>query len=170
MNLDPKIVAAHKQLDCDSCIPMAVEFVLKLCRRIPPDNFDFQQEWKNRQEPREKRNFGLFDGKILYGLRFRRQGNTDRGSHFDLDGLFRIIKQEVNEGRYVIISLWVPNGWHNFIIYDELPNGEFSAVTKGRSEGDGPFHNIRERVRRMQGTDILTYEVVDAGPAEHERR
>jgi hypothetical protein len=58
----------------------------------------------------------------------------------------------------VIISIPANGNYHNWIIYNQLPNSEFEAVTKGR-EPDR-INNVREIVRDMKGTDILTYELI----------
>jgi hypothetical protein len=44
MKLDTTIVINHQQLDDFSCIPMAVELVLKLLSRVPADYYDLQRE------------------------------------------------------------------------------------------------------------------------------
>lgn len=53
-----------------------------------------------------------------------------------------------------MISLEVEGGnWHNYVIYNILPDGEFEAVAKGRNPEN--IRNVKEQVRKMQGTDIL---------------
>jgi hypothetical protein len=63
----------------------------------------------------------------------------------------------------VIVSLAVPSltnpgetDYHNYAIQRRLPNGEFQAVTKGRTPEQ--IDNVKEIVRKMKGTDILMYE------------
>jgi hypothetical protein len=60
-----------------------------------------------------------------------------------------------------MISLAVEGGnWHNYVIYNILADAEFEAVTKGRKPEK--ISNVKEQVRKMQGTDILTCEQVEA--------
>jgi hypothetical protein len=154
--LDEEVLDKHRQLDSRLgvlCIPMIVEFGLKLEGRIPPEDFRLQRGWVERQSA----NFSDFDGQTIEGLKFRRQFSNDRGDKFPLDRLFATIEHELAARRYVMISLAVDGGnWHNYLIYNRLPNGEFEAVTKGRTPET--INNVVEQVRKMQGTDILTYE------------
>jgi len=154
--LDQNVLDAHKQYSQMTCIPMAVEFVLKLLGKIPPDSFELQRTWIDG-----RRDFGEFDGKTIEGVRFRSHYTPpDRGDDFPLEDLFSMVEQEFKAGRYVIVSLPANGNYHSWIIYNQLPNGEFEAVTKGR-ETDR-IDNVREIVGGMKGTDILTYE--DSAP------
>jgi hypothetical protein len=154
--LDKEVLAKHRQLDSPLgalCIPMIVEFVLKLEGKIPPEDFPLQNAWAESQGA----NFSDFDGKIIEGLKFKRQFSDERGHDFPLERLFSTIDQELASRRYVMISLAVEGGnWHNYVIYNKLPNGEFEAVTKGRKPEK--ISNVKEQVLKMHGTDILTYE------------
>ena len=159
--LDPNVLAVHTQIGDLSCVPMAVEFVLKLLGRVPPNFFALQQDWINRSGGAlEFNDFRVFNGQILYGVRFRSNYTPPvRGGGFPLEELFSIVDDELLARRYVIVSLTVPGGWHNYIIYDRLPNAEYEAVTKAQH----PEHiaNVRQRVIDMEGTDILTYELIN---------
>jgi hypothetical protein len=158
--LNEEVLAKHRQLDSPLgalCIPMAVEFVLKLEAKIRPEDFRLQNAWTESQGA----NFSEFDGKTIEGLKFKRQFSDSRGDGFPLDPLFSTIEQELASRRYVIISLAVEgDNWHNYVIYNRLPDGEFEAVTKGREPKN--ISNVKEQVRNMQGTDILTYERIGA--------
>ena len=159
--LDPNVLAVHTQIGDLSCVPMAVEFVLKLLGRVPPNFFALQQDWINRSGGAlEFNDFRVFNGQILYGVRFRSNYTPPvRGGGFPLEELFSIVDDELLARRYVIVSLTVPGGWHNYIIYNRLPNAEYEAVTKAQH----PEHiaNVRQRVIDMEGTDILTYELIN---------
>jgi hypothetical protein len=157
MNLDTTIVNQHQQLDNFSCIPMAVELVLKLLGRVPCDYHNLQHEWSNRTDG----SFAVFDGRVIAGVRFRRQFGLARDDRFPLDDLFRTIEAELATGRFVIISLAVPGGWHMFVIHEKLTSGEFRAVSRIPGRTDILVtESIRATVCQMKGTDILTYEVV----------
>jgi hypothetical protein len=149
--LNPDVLARHSQLSPYSCIPMSVEFVLKLLGKLAPEVFPLQNAWGNRADG----NFSDFDGRTFDGVKFTKQFPDPRNDSFPLDDLFNTIENELASGRYVIISLAVPPHYHNYVIYNRLPNGEFEAITKGQTER---INDVRERVRNMRGTDILTYE------------
>jgi len=151
--LNPEVLAKHQQLSEFSCIPMSVEFVLKLLGRVPPDYFELQKTWENGSL-----DFREFDGRIINGARFTSHYTPpDRNDHFPLNDLFSAIEQELASRRYVIVSLPAGSNWHNWVIYNRLPNGEFEAITKGREPEK--ISNVREQVHNMKGTDILTYEL-----------
>jgi len=153
--LDDKIVSQHQQLDDCSCIPMAVELVLKLLGRVPADFYGLQLEWHNRKDG----SFDAFDGRTISGVQFRLQFRLPRDDRFPLDDLFLTIENELKAGRYVIVSLAMPGGgWHMFVIHERLPSGEFRAVSRvhGRTE-TLIIDQVREIVKGMNGTDILTY-------------
>ena len=50
MELDERIVQKHEQLSCYSCIPMAVDLILKLLGRVTPDYLELQNEWNDRNK------------------------------------------------------------------------------------------------------------------------
>lgn len=153
MTLDESIVAAHRQIDPCSCIPMAIEFVLKLLGRMPADSYELQEAWGNRKDG----NFGDFDNRLINGVRFRRQYSEARGGSFPLCSLFSTIASELSAGRYVLIALPEGGNFHNYVVYASLPSGEFRAITKGRSIER--IDKVREAVRNIQGTDIITYTI-----------
>src|SRR6266404_1055642 len=121
MEIDPIIRTSHTQLDEFSCIPMSIEYVLKLLGRVPRDWFVLQFEWKNKKT----RSFADFHEREIEGLKFRQQFAFQRGGDFPLNELFRTIDSELAASRYVIISLSMPGGWHNFVIHEHLPDAEY---------------------------------------------
>jgi hypothetical protein len=159
-NFDRRIVDEHKQLFDSSCVPMTVELVLKLTGREPVDFFKLQEAWKNKTDG----SFGDFDGKTLAGLKFHRQFTQPRGKDFPLKRLFATIDRELDAGRYVIVSFQSgAHSWHMHVIYGKSADGDFVAITKSGSKASGArtvvVKNVKEIVRKMKGTDILTYEV-----------
>lgn len=76
-----------------------------------------------------------------------------RDDDFPLEELFQTIENELKLGNYVIISLKVLGGWHMYVVYGQLPNGEFLAVTKRQAKE--LINNVRGIVESMKGTDIL---------------
>jgi hypothetical protein len=159
--IDPNVLATHFQLGALSCIPMAVEFVLKLLGRVPVNFVNFQQDWINRPGGALGFNdFREFDGQTLYGVKFKSHYTPPvRGEAFPLEELFSVIDDELTSGRYVIISLAVPGGWHNYVIHSRLSKEEYGAVTKAQNPEQ--ITDVRLRGTDMRGTDILTYELID---------
>lgn len=155
MDLDQSIVDVHTQLYVSSCIPMSVEFLLKLLKRVPVDFFNLQVEWQRSPYP----DFSFFDGKTICNLRFHWLFKPEnRGDSFPLQELFTTIERELSSDRFVLISLAVPGGWHNYVVYEKSQNGEFYAVTKFCCGQTEYIKNVKDRVFQMKGTDILIYE------------
>jgi hypothetical protein len=155
MELHQDVLSVHKQLSALSCIPMAVELVLKLLGRLPPDNFELQQQWQNRSDG----SFKVFDNQVIRGVRFRHQFTMSRGQDFPLNDLFAAIESELDQGRYVIVSL--PSGEHSahmYVVYDRAAGDGFKAVTYQFGE-DGAYEteDVREVLQKWGGNDILTY-------------
>jgi hypothetical protein len=154
---DRTIVDAHEQKFELSCIPSCVELVLKLLKRVEPSYYDEQRSWGNTPDG----SFGNYSGRELFGLRFRNLFyEHPRGPGFPVADLLSKIRAELDEERFVIISLASSGGWHMYVVYAH-ENDEFRAVSKASppsghvtvSVGD-----VKAVVKSMQGTDILVYE------------
>jgi hypothetical protein len=154
-----QVVDAHQQRYGMSCIPMSVEMVLKLLDRVPQPFYELQEAWKEKADG----NFNDFDGKSVKGVTFHKQFGLPRNSEFPFERLFATIDSELKAGRFVIVSLASSQvSWHMYVIFDEDPNGDFVAVSKiGSRTIDA--RRVKETIRRMKGTDILTYEVEAPG-------
>jgi len=159
LQFDPAIVEAHEQKFLPSCIPSCVELVLKLLKRVDADYYDEQNAWGNTGDG----SFGNFNNRVLFGLRFRNLFHEHpRGAAFPLADLFARISGELDEGRFVVISLASSAGWHMYVVYAH-ENGEFRAISKA-----SPPHGqrtvsedaVKAAVESMRGTDILVYEEV----------
>jgi hypothetical protein len=153
LHLDPSVVAAHRQIDTWSCIPMAIEFVLKLLGRMPASSTDLQTAWRNRPDG----SFKNFDGQLIRGVRFSQQFALPRDPGFPLALLFATISKELDASRYVLIALPEGAKFHNYVIYDSAPHGEFLAITKARPNEQ--IGDVRAQVQAIQGTDIMTYTI-----------
>lgn len=151
---DREIIDAHRQIYGLSCIPSAVEMVLKLIGRVPEDYYDQQNEWKNKTDG----SFHNFDGKTLAGVTFRSSFWEPHGPAFPLDRLFDTIERELKAGRFVIVGLACPGGTHDWVIYDADAKGDFLPVSKG-GERTMEDNHVRRTITQMQGTDIGTYDV-----------
>lgn len=139
---------------------MSVEYVLKLIGKVPPDYFELQRAWGNKMTG----SFADFDGREINGVKFRLQFGMSRDAHFPIDDLFSTIEKELAEGRYVIISLAGNGGWHMFVINAKLPDGEFHAFSKLKGGQNVITKQVQAIVRKMQGTDILTYKIAGNPP------
>jgi hypothetical protein len=149
-----RTIDAHRQRYGMSCIPMSIEMVLKLLGRVPPEYYDLQDARKNKADG----NFRDFDGKTIHGVTFHQQFALPRNDRFPLKKLFATIDDELNAGRYVIISLMSGNGWHMWVICDRTLDGDFVAFSKV-DERTVSADRVNRIVTDMQGTDILTYEI-----------
>ncbi|MCD4666054.1 MAG: hypothetical protein K8R68_12355 [Bacteroidales bacterium] len=152
MEIKKEVLEKHKQLTTYSCIPMSVEFILKLIGKFPLEDFRLQESWNDRKDG----DFEVFNGQIIEGVKFTRHFSNPRDNNFPIEQLFNKIDNELIENRYVIIALSVPEGFHNYIIYNKI-NGEYQVTTTGRPKEE---INVQEIVKKIKGTDILTYEIL----------
>lgn len=149
-----QVVDDHEQRYGMSCIPMSIEMVLKLLGRVPAPYYELQDAWKEKADG----SFSDFDGKTISGMTFRKQFGMPRGSEFPTEKLFATIDSELKAGRFVIVSLASSTAsWHMYVIYDEDADGDFIAVSKVGTKTI-ETRKIKETLRKMKGTDILTYE------------
>jgi len=150
---------AHQQLYEWSCIPMSVEMVLKLLDRVPQNYYALQQGWQDRRDG----TFGDFDGRTIAGVTFHRKFFLPRNDKFPMDELFRTIDSELDEGRIVIVSLLWSAAYHMFVIVDRTPSGDYRAISKLGSV-TAEVIDVKARIRRIKGTDIVTYTAAPATP------
>ncbi|GAA4340629.1 hypothetical protein GCM10023149_52220 [Mucilaginibacter gynuensis] len=146
------VVNNHNQLFQLSCIPSAVEMILKYYKVVDFDFYDLQNEWKNKTDG----SFRNFDNKKLYGITFFQKFVLPRDASFPIDSLFRTIEKELKAERKVIISLPSDSGWHMFIICEQTPDGEFVSYSKLGSH-TLILRNTKEIVKKSNGTEIMTY-------------
>lgn len=151
------IIDQHKQISSRSCIPSAVEMVLKLLGKVDVGYYDQQNSWVNGS-------FDDFDGQKITDLTFRRVNLADRSPDFPYEQLLDIINQELESQRYVIISLlgrfMGEPCYHAYVIFDKTADDDFSVVTKAFTNGEQVtqfIDAIRNMVEQIQGTDILVY-------------
>ena len=151
-SINMNIVNQHEQMCKFSCIPSAVELVLKLLGRVKEDYYNLQDEWGNKKDG----GFCDFHEKTIEGVYFTQHFALPRNAQFPLKELFQMIDGELSQGRYVIVSLAPKNGWHMSVIFDKEETGEYIAITK-HYEQTIHVKNIQQLIVRMQGTDILVY-------------
>jgi hypothetical protein len=147
-------IDAHEQKYEYSCIPSVVEMVLKLLDKVCRNYYELQKKWDNRKD----RSFDVFidcftkNGECE-GLIFKKRDGT-------ADELFRVIDEELEAGRYVIISLKNPvgGGDHMWVIYSRT-NGDYLSFSKASCSSQMVTFpcNLRNYIRKVGRTDILTY-------------
>ncbi|MEJ5088509.1 hypothetical protein GEO21_00545 [Sphingobacterium faecium] len=120
------VINNHDQIFQLSCIPSAVEMILKYYKVVDFDFYDLQNEWKNKTDG----SFRNFDNKELYGITFSQKFVLPRDENFPIDSLFQTIENELKSEKKVIISLPADEGWHMFIICKQTPDGEFISYSK----------------------------------------
>lgn len=153
---DPQILSAHQQLYPASCVPMSVELVVKLLGTLPVDQYPLQQALG----PWLPSSFSKHDGVTHYGIAFKREFALNRDDKFPIDALFARILEELTSGRYVIVSLASPGGWHMYVVHTyNASTDEFEAVSKQHPNGTINISDVKHRIRQMKGTDILTYTI-----------
>lgn len=147
------VVNNHNQIYGPSCIPSTVEMILKYYKVVDFDFYDLQNEWKNKIDGA----FSDFDNKELYGITFSHKFDLPRNANFPMDSLFQTIENELKLGKKVIISLPSDMGWHMFVIHKQTADGEFVSYSKQGSH-TLILRNIKEMIKKVNGTDILTYD------------
>jgi len=147
-------LTSHVQRYPCSCIPSAIEIILKQLGKVDSDYYELQDYWRNKCDG----SFHDFEGKVLYGLTFKHLFGRERGPNFPLDALFRTISDELAQQRFVVVSLSAPGGgWHMFVIHSQI-GAEFVAAAKTDS-ANWIVSNVKSQVRQMGGTDILVYTI-----------
>lgn len=153
MNFDKSIIDAHQQKDRFSCIPSAIEMILKLLGIVDENYYELQIDWNNRPDG----GFHDFHGRHIEGLTFEHKFGFTRDSNFPLKELFQTIDGELASGRYVIISLPTETNYHMYVVY-ENKNKDYFAFSKDRNNKTVYLNGeIKNLVCSMQGTDILVY-------------
>jgi hypothetical protein len=150
--LDKNILDKHHQIYQYSCIPSCVEIILKLCGYVTAQYYEQQISWGNRNNG----SFADYHENNIEGLIFHHAYNFQRSDDFPLEELFGTIQEEIEDGRFVAVSLDVTIGWHMYIIYEIDTRGEYLAVSK-RGKETIFEDSVKKIVTRMKGTDILIY-------------
>jgi hypothetical protein len=155
MDIDIMIVVNHVQRFEYSCIPSAVEMVLKLSGLVGQEYYELQTAWR----PDTNLDFRAYNGSVFEGLSFQRQFGIPPSPQFPINELFEMIDRELSLNHFVIISLAVNGGWHMYVIFEKLAD-DYVAFTKTVLNGHQTLliSNVKEIVRQMEGTDILIYQ------------
>lgn len=171
MKINKTDIENHCQITVISCIPMAVECVLKLLYLMPVSDFSLQKDSSKSGNSNWIHNgfsYPIGSPKVTFSREYFLPdiGLKDRGPHFMkdyFDPLFKTINEELKNNRYVIISLQStknPVNWHMEVIFDKVNDNEYQTVSFYYNV-KGPHiyraQNLRQRVTDMEGTDIITY-------------
>ena len=148
------VINNHNQLFQMSCIPSAVEMILKYYKVVDFNFYDLQIKWQNKADG----SFRDFDKMELYGITFSQKFNLPRDESFPVDSLFQAIENELKSGKKVIIALQVETGWSIFVVYKQTPDGEFVSYNKLGSHTT-ILRNTKEIVKKSNGTEIMTYNI-----------
>jgi hypothetical protein len=169
MWINRKIIDNHQQKFTNSCVPSAVEMILKLEGIMNPNSYFLQEAYGNNPRCGDD-----FDKKIFTN------GNLKIKFYKillpSLKNIFDCIDSELNDNRCVLIPLKTsPDGancWtcHVHVVYDFSADGEYKTLTKlpGQDTIDVTdtrtrfTKNYNEMITRLPehrlGIDFLTYE------------
>lgn len=158
--LDPTIIEKHQQLFEVSCVPMSIEFLVKL---EDTTQVNFYEE--QHKHPNGKIGGEYYDKKIIHSLSFSHlfsNSKNPRGTSFPLQQLIDKMKEEIDNGRYFQISLESGgNNYHMWIIYGYNDNLDFFGITKyWNNPHPHRISNVIEKLKKMGGTDIVVYQKI----------
>jgi hypothetical protein len=171
MKIDKNILDIHRQIFATSCVPSAVETILKIEGILDPFSYCLQEIFGD-QNPRSGADFAdkTFTKKNLK-IKFRQL------SFGSLKETFDCIDSELNDNRCVIVPLKTsPDSadsqtYHAYVVCDFHEGGEYRAVTrlygnekiieetdtKARFTANYNEMIIKPAAQR-EGIDILIYE------------
>jgi hypothetical protein len=162
----------HEQIEGNSCVPMSVELVLKLEGEMQPDDFSLQNdktkignsEWiKNPRFEYPSRNPKIRFDREFMNKDVGKQDHTDEALAENLEPTLETIDNELEAGRYPIISVKSgPSTTHNIVIYGKVDDSNYNTITFHHNHGVlDQVENIRQKIIERKGTDILTYKYID---------
>lgn len=160
-----QIIKCHCQKYNNSCTASAIELVLKLLGEKPCNYYELQDEKGD-----VCRGFDQFDNRVIGKVRFEAKYNPPNRNnsiwHQQKDNFYRFIDSELENGKYVILSLSLLqfNGnYHTFIIYPPKANNEYNAIAIYRCNPIFQrISNVKEEIDRIYGTDIMIYNFMNA--------
>src|SRR3954452_20356027 len=92
LSFDKAAIDHHRQIYDLSCVPSAVEMVLKLTGRVSAEYFELQEAWKNKADGSGRD----FDAVSVAGLTFHQQFALPRKRGFPFKELFATIDAELS--------------------------------------------------------------------------
>jgi hypothetical protein len=161
MKRNDEIIKIHEQRYQNSCVPSAVEIVLKLEGLIEPDDYYLQEHFGNTC---------IGGGDIVNFFNEEKKNITFYQKVYgDLESYFNEMKNELSNTRYVIVPLATgPNQYHNHVVYDYSEKEGFKTFTRHFKNNEIiSVNDMEERFRRnyneminkekSYGVDILVY-------------
>lgn len=154
LTLNEEVLKNHKQKYANSCVPMAIELVLKLMGKMDIDDYSLQDE------KGDKSRGGIdYNLKIKNGVEISLDFDILRGPTFPLEQLFEKITQELDEGRFVNCAcrdkVW--QNFHAYVIYG-YQDDEFLAISTDLNLPEVYFiDNMKSRLKDNKGSDLLTF-------------
>ncbi len=163
-------VVAHRQIYPMSCIPSAIEMILKWLNKVPKSYYERQDEWHYKWNDK-KITFKDYEGCTYEEVEFKGRflNYSISCPTFPYNDCFETIDNELAKCKCVLVML--PNSKnerHIWIIYDNK-NGDYQAFTKEIVNNSKITHwwdvsrvygTIREYINRARtGTHLLTYQV-----------
>ena len=158
-------VIDHKQIYPLSCIPSAIEMILKWLNRVPESYYELQDEWNNK-----KVTFRNFIKEPIKEVEFKGKFlNYDKPcATFPFDELFETIDKELAQCKCVLVMLPNPkNQKHIWIIYDNK-TCDYQAFTKYIVNNNKIIYwegvpgvykgNIRDYIIKLKWTHLLIYD------------
>ena len=101
MNVDWEIINSHEQKFRYSCIPSAIEMVLKLLEKVSKDYYDLQDNWYWKYRDESTGSFADYDGYTIEGVIFEHKfPHSMRGAYLPYTQLFSTIDNELASDRY----------------------------------------------------------------------
>ncbi len=149
-----KIINQHVQKYRYSCMPSSVEMILKLLKKVPHDFYELQTQWENNKMG----SFAYFHNFEKEGIRFKHEFTQSRDENFPMNDLFKKIDDELNKNKYVAVSISNGIGFHMYVICEKIKNG-YIVLSKGEN-GTIKNSRLKQDIKVMKGTDILTYEII----------
>ena len=153
-----EILIYHEQKNENSCVPMSVEFMLKLAGVIPLGFYNFQygldtvrSEFGSGEEYNEKK-----VGKVV----LKQLVNQPRGS-YQVSDLIEYIKEELDADRYVQIALDNgAGGYHCWVVWGYVDDTMYAITKYFNQRYPVIIDNVTSRLRALGGSDILIYRVL----------
>ncbi len=170
MYIDKDILDKHEQKYEKSCVPSAVEMILKLEGIIDPSSYHLQEKYGDNNP---------LSGDDFDKVSYPKGGKTIKFHKILLQTLPEIFEQidnELRDGRCVLIPLKTssygePWNCHIYIIYDFSHQGDYKTVTRffrhkeaiyeenTRRRFTDNFNEMKDRpLKERLGTDFLIYE------------
>ena len=156
-SLNYDLLLNHEQKYPLSCVPSSIEMILKLEKIVNKDYYELQNRAGNVAIGGNQFNGNKYPDEFPI-LTFTQKFTNPRDNNFPFDDLFRTIDEELAKNHYVIVTLKPDRvNFHNYILFDHCHDNEYIAITKFFNKPPSWENKVKEIIRSIQGTDIITY-------------